>query len=101
MTNNCLRYYLKNESGDFLMIEDKILEFDALSAVASFISEVREDDANFNKVNSLVIYRGVIDFLQPRFNVTNLHLHLRYLVEYENKEFEIAFVDDNDKIVYI
>ena len=99
MTNNCLRYYLKNESGDFLMIEDKILEFDTLSAVASFISEVREDDANFNKANPLVIYRGVIDFLQPRFNVTNLHL--RYLVEYENKEFEIAFVDDNDKIVYI
>lgn len=99
MTNNCLRYYLKNESGDFLMIEDKILEFDTLSAVASFISEVREDDANFNKVNPLVIYRGVIDFLQPRFNVTNLHLC--YLVEYENKEFEIAFTDDNGKIVYI
>ena len=99
MTNNCLRYYLKNESGDFLMIEDKILEFGTLSAVASFISEVREDDANFNKANPLVIYRGVIDFLQPRFNVTNLHL--RYLVEYENKEFEIAFTDDNGKIVYI
>lgn len=99
MTNNCLRYYLKNESGDFLMIEDKILEFDTLSAVASFISEVREDDANFNKANPLVIYRGVIDFLQPRFNVTNLHLC--YLVEYENKEFEIAFADDNGKIVYI
>lgn len=99
MTNNCLRYYLKNESGDFLMIEDKILEFDTLSAVASFISEVREDDANFNRVNPLVIYRGVIDFLQPRFNVTNLHLC--YLVEYENKEFEIAFTDDNGKIVYI
>lgn len=99
MTNNCLRYYLKNESGDFLMIEDKILEFDTLSADASFISEVREDDANFNKVNPLVIYRGVIDFLQPRFNVTILHL--RYLVEYENKEFEIAFTDDNGKIVYI
>ena len=47
MTNNCLRYYLKNESGDFLMIEDKILEFDTLSAVASFISEVREDREEF------------------------------------------------------
>lgn len=99
MTNNYFRYYLKNDSGDFLMIEDKILEFDTLSAVASFLSEVREDDANFNKINPIIIHKGSVDFLQPRFNVTNLHL--RYLVEYENKEFEIAFVDDNDKIVYI
>ena len=99
MVNNSSKYYLKNEHGDFLMLEDKILEFDTLSAVARFISEVREDDVNFNKINPLIIHRDEVNFMQPRFNVTNLHL--RYLIEYENKEFEIALVDDNDKIVYI